>query len=61
MALLNFEVNDFIYDGAVEKKKEKIFLNDQKFSTFVTKESYEKRSRTLRIKESLIRLVAPIL
>ena len=58
---LNFEVNAFIYDGAVAKQQAKIFLNDQKFSTFVTKESYEKRSRTLRIKESLIRLVAPIL
>ena len=58
---LNFEVNAFIYDGVVAKQQAKIFLNDQKFSTFVTKESYEKRSRTLRIKESLIRLVAPIL
>ena len=58
---LNFEVNAFIYDGVVAKQQAKIFLNDQKFSTFVTKESYEKRSRALRIKESLIRLVAPIL
>lgn len=58
---LNFEVNAFIYDGVVAKEQSKIFLNDQKFSTFVTKEAYEKRSRTLRIKESLIRLVAPIL
>ena len=32
-----------------------------KNSNLYTKESYEKRSRTLRIKESLIRLVAPIL
>ncbi|MCQ2968834.1 MAG: cardiolipin synthase [Clostridium sp.] len=58
---LNFEVNAFIYDSIVAKEQLKTFLNDQKFSTFVTKESYEKRSRTLRIKESLITLVAPIL
>lgn len=58
---LNFEVNAFIYDGVVAKEQSKIFLNDQKFSTFVTKEVYEKRSRVLRIKESLIKLVSPIL
>lgn len=58
---LNFEVNAFIYDGVVAKEQSKIFLNDQKFSTFVTKEAYEKRSRVLRIKESLIKLVSPIL
>ena len=58
---LNFEVNAFIYDRVVAKQQAKIFLNDEKFSTFVTKESYQKRSRALRIKESLIRLVAPIL
>ena len=58
---LNFEVNAFIYDGVVAKEQSKIFLNDQKFSTFVTKEAYEKRSKVLRIKESLIKLVSPIL
>ena len=58
---LNLEVNAFIYDGVVAKEQSKIFLNDQKFSTFVTKEAYEKRSRVLRIKESLIKLVSPIL
>lgn len=58
---LNFEVNAFIYDGVVAKEQSKIFLNDQKFSTFVIKEAYEKRSRVLRIKESLIKLVSPIL
>ena len=58
---LNFEVNAFIYDGVVAKEQSKIFLNDQKFSTFVTKEAYEKRSNVLRIKESLIKLVSPIL
>ena len=58
---LNFEVNAFIYDTDVAKEQSKIFLNDQKFSSLVEKDVYEKRSRVLRIKESLIRLVAPIL
>ena len=58
---LNFEVNAFIYDTDVAKEQSKIFLNDQKFSSLVEKDVYEKRSRVLKIKESLIRLVAPIL
>lgn len=58
---LNFEVNAFIYDTNVAKEQAKIFLNDEKFSTLVTKEIHDGRSRVLRIKESLIRLVAPIL
>ena len=58
---LNFEVNAFIYDEKVSKEQENIFLNDQLKSKLVTKEEYYKRSRNLKIKESLIRLLAPIL
>ena len=58
---MNFEVNAFIYDEKVSKEQENIFLNDQLKSKLVTKEEYYKRSRNLKIKESLIRLLAPIL
>ena len=58
---LNFEVNAFIYNETVAKEQEKIFLDDQLKSKLVIKEEYYKRSRSLRIKESLIRLLAPIL
>ena len=36
-------------------------LNDQEKSKLVIKEEYDKRSKSLKIKESLIRLLAPIL
>lgn len=58
---LNFEVNAFIYNETISKEQEKIFLDDQLKSKLVTKEEYYKRSRSLKIKESLIRLLAPIL
>ena len=58
---LNFEVNAIIYDNKVAKEQKNIFLADQSFSSLVDKEQYEKRSRWLKIKESLVRLVAPIL
>lgn len=58
---LNFEVNAFIYDKDFSKEQENIFLNDQKNCKIINKEEYERRSRALRIKESLIRLIAPIL
>ena len=58
---LNFEVNAFIYNETVAKEQEKIFLDDQLKSKLVTKEEHYKRSRNLKIKESLIRLLSPIL
>ena len=58
---LNFEVNAFIYNENVAKEQEAIFLNDQEKSKLVIKEEYDKRSKRLKIKESLIRLLAPIL
>lgn len=58
---LNFEVNAFIYNERIAKEMEKVFYEDQENSKLVTKEDYDKRSRTLRIRESLIRLLSPIL
>ena len=58
---LNFEINAFIYDEKISKEQEKIFYEDQKLCRLVVKDDYEKRSRNLKIKESIIRLIAPIL
>lgn len=58
---LNFEVNAFIYDDRVASDYEKQFMKDIKLSEEITKESHENRSIYLRIKESLVRLVSPIL
>ncbi|AQS08592.1 major cardiolipin synthase ClsA [Clostridium saccharobutylicum] len=58
---LNFEVNAFIYDDRIAKEGEMQFMKDIKDSEQLTKEVYDNRSFSIRIKESLIRLVSPIL
>ncbi|MBM6861371.1 cardiolipin synthase, partial [Clostridium saudiense] len=58
---LNFEVNAIMYNERISKEQENIFYKDQEKCKLVTKHEYDNRSRSLRIKESLIRLIAPIL
>ncbi|MCE5219923.1 MAG: cardiolipin synthase [Clostridium sp.] len=58
---LNFEVNAFIFDDRIAKNGEMQFMKDIKESEEVTKKIYDNRSISIRIKESLIRLVSPIL
>ncbi|MDV4152195.1 cardiolipin synthase [Clostridium sp. AL.422] len=58
---LNFEVNAIIFDSDFTNEQEKIFINDIKDSRLVTIEEYNSRGRSIRIKEALIRLIAPIL
>ncbi|EKQ56460.1 MULTISPECIES: cardiolipin synthase [unclassified Clostridium] len=58
---LNFEVNAFIYDDRIAKDGEMQFMKDIKDSEQITQEIYNGRSLSLKIKESLIRLVSPIL
>ena len=58
---LNFEVNAFIFDDRIAKNGELQFMKDIKESEEVTKEIYDNRSISIRIKESLIRLLSPIL
>lgn len=58
---LNFEVNAIMYNEQISKEQENIFYKDQEKCKLVTKHEYNNRSRSLRIKESLIRLIAPIL
>lgn len=58
---LNFEVNAIIYDNKTAKDLEDIFNNDIKDCKLVTLEEYNNRGKMIRIKEALIRLIAPIL
>lgn len=58
---LNFEVNAFIYDHNVAGDLERIFKEDIKESEEITNELYNQRSRTIQFKESIARLLSPIL
>lgn len=58
---LNFEVNAFIYDKKITKELEQAFHDDIKLSTQMTKKLYAKRSLGIRFKESISRLLAPVL
>lgn len=58
---LNFEVNAFIYDKEVNRQLTEKFLNDIEFCNEITLEDYQKRSKIVRIKESVSRLLSPIL
>lgn len=58
---LNFEVNAFLYDSKVAKNMENQFFRDIDDSELITKEEYNSRSNWMKIKESIIRLVSPIL
>jgi len=58
---LNFEVNAFIYDGKVAKTLTSIFKEDIKKSRQLTMEEYQQRSLKIRFKESVSRLLSPIL
>lgn len=58
---LNFEVNAFIFDDRIAKEGEAQFMRDMEASKEMTKEIYNNRSIIIRIKESIIRLLSPIL
>ncbi|MNI00962.1 Major cardiolipin synthase ClsA [compost metagenome] len=58
---LNFEVNAFIYDTVTASGLEHIFILDQQYCSELTLEIYKQRSTFMKIKESLARLLSPIL
>lgn len=58
---LNFEVNAFIYDEAVNKEITSQMMKDLERCVEITKESYGKRSAVVKFKESVSRLLSPIL
>lgn len=58
---LNFEVNAFIYDEPTSKELTQAFLQDMEHSVQLTQEMYDERSKLIRFKESISRLLSPIL
>ena len=58
---INFEINSFIYDSKTIKMLEKDFFDDLKECTVITKEIYGKRGKMFKLKESISRLISPML
>ena len=58
---LNFEINAFMYSSEVSKKQRAIFENDILRSKEITLDMYNSRSRLMKVKESISRLLSPIL
>ncbi|XEC95237.1 cardiolipin synthase [Paenibacillus tarimensis] len=58
---LNFEMNAFIYDTATASGLKRIFEEDLRVSAELTWRAYQSRTLTLKLKESLARLLSPIL
>jgi len=58
---LNFEVNAFLYDKDIARQLVDEFKRDISLSTQMTDKLYAKRSLIIRFKESVSRLLSPIL
>jgi cardiolipin synthase len=58
---LNFEINAFIYDKEVTKQHDKIFEQDLEHAQEITMDDYENRGWTMKVRESISRLLSPIL
>lgn len=58
---LNFEVNAFIYDREKSHELAEIFEEDIQDSTELTLDAYLERERLIKVKESISRLLSPIL
>ena len=58
---LNFEVSAFMYSYDIAKKQKQIFKEDMKNSSELTLRMYKDRGIFIKFKESISRLLAPIL
>lgn len=58
---LDFELNAFIYDHQIAQKLANYFQYDLQQSTPLTWEEYQQRSSYIRLKESISRLLSPLL
>ena len=58
---LNFEINAFVYDKTVASSLTYFFKEDLKKCKKMTTERYNERSLIIKIKESIARLLSPIL
>ena len=59
--ILDFEINAFVYDTNFSQKCFEIFTNDMKICTLVTKDVYNSRGISIKLKEGLCRLFSPLL
>ena len=57
----NFEVNAFLYDRASVLKLKEMFLSDQKDARLIQLKTWRLRPWSQKVKESVIRLLAPLL
>lgn len=58
---LNFEVNAVLYDRKVTRALEQAFEKDMEQCTHITSLEYGKRSRVIRFKEQICRLLSPLM
>lgn len=58
---LNFEVNAVVYSAEKAREMERLFQEDLKHCTQVTKDSYAARRLKIRFKEQVCRLMSPLL
>lgn len=58
---LNFEINAFIYNEEFSKQLVTIFNNDLEYCKEITKDLYNNRSHLIKFKESISRLISPVL
>ncbi|MBY6274056.1 MAG: cardiolipin synthase, partial [Bacillaceae bacterium] len=58
---LNFEVNAFMYDGKIARQLADIFRKDMEKCRQLTYYQYLQRPLKIRFKESISRLLSPIL
>lgn len=58
---INFEINSFIYDPGTTQLLEEDFFNDLKECNVITREWYDKRGHWFKFKESISRLISPML
>lgn len=58
---LNFEVNAFLYNEPIAKEMTAIFKKDMRQSVELSYHQYQNRSLGIRLKESISRLLSPIL
>jgi cardiolipin synthase len=58
---LNFEINAFIYDRERARYHNQIFAEDLENSEEITREIFETRGWTMKLRESVSRLLSPIL
>lgn len=57
----NFEINAFIYDGQMAQVVKELFLADQRRCRMVRLKPWQRRPFTLKFRESVVRLLSPLL